>query len=404
MKKKWNEDTEREWSTPEKYVCAVCIVDEFLKGIIEEHLVKTECSYCGRIGDIPISANLDEILPFIAGTFLEYIQDPCTIDFPREFGKWIFEECIKNTAEALLSIDLLPFKGELFDDICNSFNGEEWVFAPNGCWWGNHEYEQLQNSWEGFVKRTKHTSRFFFTTNNDDNTLPGAVHILKVIGDFIEQFSLFLELPKDQVLYRARKVPCGTKLTSFDELGPPPQSKTVAGRMNPTGISYGYFTLNDVTAILEVSEGPPSTLSLAKFSLKEPLLAVNLTDLPSIPSIYDFERKMERDSLEFLRSFVKDISKPVSKDGSEHVEYVPSQIVSEYISQVLSAQIGKTVGALVYPSAVDTGGTNIVIFPQRYYGHILMWKDVIELLKVIKFDLMNWQAYGDLTTKTTSLL
>ena len=113
---------------------------------------------------------------------------------------------------------------------------------------------------------------------------------------------------------------------------------------------------------------------------------------------------MERDSLEFLRSFVKDISKPVSKDGSEHVEYVPSQIVSEYISQVLSAQIGKTVGALVYPSAVDTGGTNIVIFPQRYYGHILMWKDVIELLKVIKFDLMNWQAYGDLTTKTTSLL
>lgn len=395
---KWIKTQERHWSTPEKYVCAECVVDEFLQGVVDKHLTETECSYCGLKDGNLIAAPLAEVFPFIAEAFFHYFQEPSIADFPRESGEWVFGERIKDTADALLSLDF-PFGDKLIEDICNSFRDSEWVSAPNGLWCGEHEHEWLQNAWERFESRTKHTSRYFFIKNTNEDVSPSSEYILKAIGDYIEQFSLWRELPKDKELYRARKISSGTKLTNFDELSPPPPKLATAGRMNPAGISYGYCAFDPVTAILEVSDTPPSTFALAKFALKQPLLAVDLTGLPKIPSIFDIERERERDPLIFLHSFVQTISKPVSKDGREHVEYVPSQIVSEYIAQVLSLSSDKPVGALLYRSAVDKDGINIVIFPQTYYGHSISWKDVIELLDVTDLALLNWQQYSTLTAR-----
>ncbi len=96
------------------------------------------------------------------------------------------------------------------------------------------------------------------------------------------------------------------------------------------GISYGYYAINDVTAVLEVADSPPSSFSIGKFSLKQPMLAVDLTSLPPSPSIFDIDTASERNSLMFLHSFVKAISLPVSKDGRKHNYYIPSQIFCLY--------------------------------------------------------------------------
>ena len=68
---------------------------------------------------------------------------------------------------------------------------------------------------------------------------------------------------------------------------------------------------------------------------------------------------------QFLAAFSDEISKPVAHDGSEHVEYVPTQVVSEYFSQVFTYSVGKKVDGLVYPSAVVNGGKNLVVFPRH---------------------------------------
>ncbi|ATG89120.1 HEPN-associated N-terminal domain-containing protein [Methylomonas koyamae] len=402
-KNAWFDAQERGWSAPDKYVCADCVQDVFLQKIVKKNAVETECSYCESQDEEPIAAPLDEVLPYIAGALFKHYQEPGAAGLPRDSGDWVCEDLITDTADALYSIGV-PFEGELFDDVKNSFYESHWVPAAEGFWCGEHEHERLRSAWEDFEFRTKHVSRYYFWNRNDNEefgTGYSPKDILQVIERNIEQFSLWRELPAGQKLFRARRVSVGTKLSTFDDLGPPPPTLAAAGRMNPPGISYGYFAADSVTAILEVSDSPPSSFVLAEFVLKRPLMAVDLTNLPKFPSIFDIEREAERNALIFLESFLKAISKPVSKDGREHVEYVPSQIFSEYLAQIMPPKSSEIVGALIYPSAVDKGQHNIVLFPPR--DQIQNWQDLLKLNDVSDLVLSNWQQYEELISRKKDL-
>jgi hypothetical protein len=67
----------------------------------------------------------------------------------------------------------------------------------------------------------------------------------------------------------------------------------------------------------------------------------------------------------FIESFSDSISQRVKKDGSEHIDYVPSQVVCEYLAQAFETELGITLGGLIYKSAVNPGGKNLVLFPQH---------------------------------------
>jgi len=56
-----------------------------------------------------------------------------------------------------------------------------------------------------------------------------------------------------------------------------------------------------------------------------------------------------------------DITAQVAKDGREHIEYVPTQVVSEYIRHVLKAE-GKSIDGVVYQSSKDGGTEACVLF------------------------------------------
>jgi hypothetical protein len=47
------------------------------------------------------------------------------------------------------------------------------------------------------------------------------------------------------------------------------------------------------------------------------------------PSLFDEQRRHLRAGLSFLHDFAADLAKPIEKDGREHIEYVPTQIVTE---------------------------------------------------------------------------
>ena len=59
-----------------------------------------------------------------------------------------------------------------------------------------------------------------------------------------------------------------------------------------------------------------------------------------------------------VRAFVEAISTPVIKDGREHIDYVPSQVICEYLAQVFEPAEGSKPGGLIYPSSVHDGGKN----------------------------------------------
>src|SRR3546814_1254552 len=106
--------------------------------------------------------------------------------------------------------------------------------------------------------------------------------------------------------------------------------------MNRAGMPYLYVAFDTKTALREIVESTAKTEAtfMATFELTEPLLVIDLTRLPPPPSVFDLENKDEREKLLFARGFVDAISKPVIKNGQEHVEYVPSQVVCEYLAQV----------------------------------------------------------------------
>jgi hypothetical protein len=50
------------------------------------------------------------------------------------------------------------------------------------------------------------------------------------------------------------------------------------------------------------------------------------------------------------------------KDGREHIDYVPTQVVTEYFRHVFKDGDGQPVKGILYPSARQDGGVCCVLF------------------------------------------
>jgi len=103
-------------------------------------------------------------------------------------------------------------------------------------------------------------------------------------------------------------------------------------------------------------------LSVAKFETARDAWVVDLTALPEFPSLFDEGRRHLRAPISFLRDFVEDLAKPIAKDGREHIEYVPTQIVTEYLRYVFRTETGHRVRGVIYQSARNGGGKCCVLF------------------------------------------
>ena len=90
-------------------------------------------------------------------------------------------------------------------------------------------------------------------------------------------------------------------------------------------------------------------------------MVVDLTQLPPLPSIFDTARRRERDELLFLRAFIDDLRQPVARDGREHIDYVPTQVVTEYFRRVVR-HAGRGFCGLLFRSTQDPRSTCCVIF------------------------------------------
>jgi len=394
VKAEWMEAQDRGWTAPEKFVCAECVGDEFLAEVIESNLSTDYCSYCNNHKEKLIATEVENIMPYVAGTFFHYFAEPSSAGLPRDSGEWVGEELITDTVDAFLSLGW-ECHDELFEDICDAFMNDAWFPCSDGWWLGVHEHMRRRYAWEGFVQLTKHKTRYFFSSHSvedfDGHEDYPPAKILEIICEDILRFGLLKELSTGSDLYRVRTVYSDVSFETFNELGPPPPNLATAGRMNPPGISYGYFADSERTAVLEVSDTPPTELAIANFRLKRPVLAVDLTNIPTPPSIFDVEKRLDRDALIFLRSFVRDIATPLANNGRQHIDYVPSQILSEYFYQKFRISADQSVGALLYPSSLDPGGANIVIFPPR--DILDSWETVFELRNVKKIIIKNWKDF-----------
>jgi hypothetical protein len=104
----------------------------------------------------------------------------------------------------------------------------------------------------------------------------------------------------------------------------------------------------------------PGRYTVGEFETVADRVILDLTNLPGVPSIFEESRRDVRPQLIFLNSFVKEFAKPVALDGSEHVEYVPTQIITEYFRNAF--RTGTRLAGIRYPSAQHQGGSSVVLF------------------------------------------
>jgi RES domain-containing protein len=375
VKNDWIAAQERGWIAPETFVCASCVKDAFLKQLLRDHAESKKCDYCKRRRGTSIAAPMEVLVQAVSAAVSYRYSDPAEAGSPRDDGEWVGE--IVHISDVL---DSLPFfcDDKVYDDVMCSFQNIEFTPAAQGHWASSHPHQIYTYGWNHFVDTVMHRSRYFFMqeeADDFDHEQLSPANFLAQLCALLRNAGLVQELPERTALYRVRyRSKSDRWLPTVAEIGAPPKEIASAGRMNPIGIPYLYTALDRRTAVLEAEAhcNGKTSYAWARFSTKRVLRVIDLSRLPRPPSVFDEEQQDLGEAVRFFSHFVKEILQPLSKSGSEHLHYVPTQIVSEYLATAFRTEDHQLVDGLIYPSTVSLGGKNLVLFPRREES----WKKV----------------------------
>jgi len=359
------------------HVCPDCFDDEDLRAFVRGHLESDECSYCGKTSEdgTSVAADVEEVIDFIESKLSAEYEDPVEqVGWCSAEGGWLGVNVYESTYELFMDgLGGFPCSNEnLIEDIAGHIGDtREWcdrdpyMLSP---WAG------LSSGWQEFCRLVKHPTRFMFfpaNTHEDDHE-PEAVapgQILAKIGELIQRSAMVHTLPMGTRFFRARVHALGAQLTSVDQLAPPGENVPFTNRMNPAGIPMFYGALDRDTAIREVKSNSPTAASIGQFDLLHEIRVVDLMALPPTRGIFADGTRQEKAAIAFLHQFVDDATLPIDRDGREHIEYAPTQIVTEYFRHrfLYEYEPGRKsqVHGILYPSS-KSEGINAVLFFDRY--------------------------------------
>ena len=379
----WIQEQERGWVDPRTSVCRSCIGDDdFLRRLIRENWTSNPCTYCRspRRRAAPLLALMPAIYAAIRYSYSDEANAgaPMSGDFDLDYVSSI--EVVNDVVDT----EGLEWSEELTADVANALSDEGWVHAPDGQWMGEYEHERLAYSWRSFALAVKHKSRFHFSApppERDYDQEVSAHQMLPFLASVVRKHKMMRRLAKGTTWYRVRRgiYPC-----SVEALGPPPLDKVTAGRMNPAGIPYFYLATVENTAIAEARLKPKEPATLGQWVLARDVHVLDLTKLPRSPSVFAGDTH-RYDMVHFIYEFVGEISQAVRPDQSEHIEYVPTQVICEFFAQSFTYGRKKRLDGIIYPSAVAPGGQNLVLFPKWRYGYEPDWGQVASLTDSLQF-------------------
>lgn len=358
------EQEERGWQDPGKWVCQHCVgEDSYLRHLVRVNLATKACSYCcsPKRKAAPLSVLMDALLRGLKYSYNDEANAGCSYSIECPINYMSTDDVLRQ----VLDSQNLEWANALVADVANAFTNRGWVDAPDGEWMGSYPHEHLHRSWTSFADAVKHRSRFHFQAGSRVHRHGGdliSVHeMLPFLGQLVRQHRMVCTLPTATVLHRVR---LGKHMYGASELGAPPKENASAGRMNPAGVPYLYLAFEEKTALAETRVIQGQEVTISQWSPSRDLHVINLNCNLKRSSVFS-KRRREYEIAQFLYEFTDEISKSVAHDGSEHIEYVPTQVVSEYFAQAFMRSKHNRIDGLIYPSAVEQGGSNLVIFPKH---------------------------------------
>lgn len=349
----------------DKFICLTCLDDKTLGRLVGELITGQNCSYCNIREGVSTDIIQEHVLDAIEFRY----QDPAH-EVPYESREGGYQGNLRDGADLVWEVfdgASTREKDIFLVDLAESFTGSVWAKKD---YFSLGTFDALQFGWKEFVTEIKHRTRYLFRDITHDATqsdpeVAAPSEMLEELATLIEDFELVQRLSPDTDIFRARIHSRRERFSTAAELGPPSRDDAIiSNRMSPAGIPMFYGALDPRTAVLETFEPALSsrTSTIARFQSERPLLLVDLTQIPNIPSLFDEERRPFRDHIAFLHGFVRDVTKPIQRDGREHIEYVPTQVVTEYFRRIFRWYGEELIDGILYQSSRGEGDRSVVLF------------------------------------------
>jgi hypothetical protein len=352
-----------------KAVCPDCIADEALREFVVGNLDSTECSFCGRSAESCVAADTDSVLGYMSECLKrewsraidEYLHDP---ESPTGYAGPSYE------TQDVLDGDSI-FANERFEEfVLEAFRETRWAQKDFAAM---NDGEALRYGWSDLSETVRHRQRFFFLLAEDErddgpgSEVPRGRQMLDELGELIRKYGLVRTIPQETLIYRCRTHKSEETPTTAAELGPPPPAQAIQSRMSPAGIPMLYAADEPRTSLAETIDEEPSDedkATIATFTLRQDCAVVDLRELPPVPSIFDssIDTTASRHELGFLHGFRRDVSGPVKRDGRQHIEYVPTQVVAEYPRHVFRDSAGEPIHGIAWDSSRVPDTRNLALF------------------------------------------
>ncbi|MBV5327016.1 MAG: RES domain-containing protein [Chlorobium sp.] len=358
-------------SVGDTFVCADCFEDYAIQNFIESIAENNECDYCGETSEEAIAAPIDNVIEFIVnGIESEYENPGNSVGWCSAEGGWVGTTVCDSYELVKELVEVSPNSNTLIGDIIEAVSDREWCHIDP---YGNPMSDEWFLDWEAFCEGIKHNTRYVFyrlPTKKDETKFykraENPYDILEEIGKIVKELEIIETLPVGTEFVRVRPHAAEQVFTSVQELGPPQiEYAKFSNRMSPAGIPMFYGSFDEKTALAETSNESKEFATSAIFRTLLSFKVLNLSEYQNLPSIFDEDRRFLRQHIIFLRNFIDDIAKPVVKDGTEHYEYVPTQVVTEYFRHIFKDDEGDRIQGIIYPSSVLPGGKACVLFFQQ---------------------------------------
>lgn len=336
------------------YACLACFDYDWLKDYVKKNASeKGTCPSCQSRQQplIPVAAlykpfhNLISSYKIAEGPPLEYgtpIVDLIQNDWE------VFSECLIERGGTDALLESILHSGWDDDDGEPLLNASDLYVAHHRSW----SHDTLDDIWKKFAECVKeyplrklefHDKEFHDFLINED--LLGRRTVSEPVGT---------------VYYRAR--PGFVKTNdgwlepySGAEIGAPPPERAKAGRANPDGQVVMYCADQEATAVAEIRPIRGEYISVAEVRANRELKILDLATEPEWPNPFTDEAvNYEVEFAALLAAFAEELEKPL-RYRDDPSEYIPSQKLADLVEQA-------GVDGIRYPSAMATGGTNIVLF------------------------------------------
>ncbi|MFC9335773.1 RES family NAD+ phosphorylase [Arthrobacter sp. NPDC057009] len=351
--------------TTDDSMCLSHITDPFLLRRVNQHAKDGVCTLCAQIG-------LASGGPVVnLGRIAELVDEAASRSYNHE-GQFFDREQIlepmttEDVVEALLDRCVTS---EVLDPACKLVAG---LISEESDWFEPYDMDHeagVEFEWNDFEQSVKHESRLLsIPCGSKAETVPEKNYefVRSLLVFAAEHAGLIQPLARGTKLYRARterdcrKLERDARGAPESVLGPAPEDRASAGRMNAQGVPMFYAAFNAETACAEVaSHSPYDEVVAGTFIAQQPLRVLDLTQSLPIRSVFDDSPPVEGENrLASLGYYVQRITQPVILDGNHPVDYAPTQVLTDAFRYWSSPRID----GIVYPSLVSKGGKNVVLF------------------------------------------